>query len=242
MTSYSLTDEVKVMEMLHFHPSTPGDLNLWKDSSRLKDISPVPPADKPCPFCSRVCPQPSTTLLWCQSPNPHSGGPVLVSSLQGWAQQQAANTEMNRRTRWLTEPQGKMWEVTDSAYSTQILDHCLISQHNPQRTSVMLGIKTVLGPGRAYVYQWVMAVLTGYFGCCASLKCMQLNTETLYHLYLMKDLKLNPPSLYVTCYDTWRVQHLLRNVINIFLKSLERKGLSTFVCIPAGIYKNSAQS
>lgn len=132
ITSYNPTDEVKVKQTLHFHPSTPGNLKLWMDSSMLKGICPFPPAAKPLLFLSALSAQHHSTLV----SDPKSPWCLPCSCFQPTRLSPAAGSQHreNRGMRWLSEPQGKMWEVTDKAFSTQILDHCLISQHSPQWT------------------------------------------------------------------------------------------------------------
>lgn len=111
-----------------------------------------------------------------------------------------------------------------------------------RRDSLLLSYwesKLALGQVWPMPAQWAMLVLTGYLLLATAHATQYRNTlsSSFNERFIIK-----PPTIIT---DTrWHLKSatLLRNVINIFKKFLENKGLSMCVYIPARIYKSSAQS
>lgn len=84
-----------------------------------------------------------------------------------WVLSPAAGSQCRREQRNKVADWGPREEVGGNRLSFlysnfRSLPHLSAQSTRNKSTSVMLGIKTVLGPGLAYAYQWAMPILTDY--------------------------------------------------------------------------------
>lgn len=159
MTSYS-TDEVKVKQVLHFHPSIPVNLKLWMMNSKMLEKASV---QFLLLFVLEYTLSPAQPYSCIRAQIPKVVALCLFSAyktLNPIAFNQHRREQRNRVADWAQREDVvgsrlsflKFW-ITAPSVSTI---------HKGKSTPVMVGSKTVLEPGLAYAYQLVMPVLTGY--------------------------------------------------------------------------------